>query len=284
MGLYSTILGDFLKAISMNLFKFGTFSFLVLIIFISACSKGKGYEKGGMIYIPGGKFIMGSDDVDNRGLGKEFGARGGAFYEDEKPVRNLYLDGFYIDKFEVINKDYKFFCNKTGYPPPTTWEKGMYISGQEMHPVENVDWFNANEYCKWAGKRLPTEEEWEKAARGPNGNRYPWGMEFDMKKGNFDRGDTVPVGSMPVDKSYYGVFDMGGNVMEWTSSWYKPYPGSTKESKDFGEKYRILRGGSGVVVGHYNLSKIFSRSSARRFYLPGGKGNDGGIRCAKDEK
>ena len=252
---------------------------LVIIIFLSGCSS----EIEGMVYIPAGKFIIGSDEVDPNALGNEFGVRQGNFFEDERPVRKLHLDGFYIDKFEVTNIDYKLFCGETGYPSPPTWVHGLYIAGQETHPVENTTWFDANEYCKWAGKRLPTEEEWEKAARGPNGNKYPWGQEFDLKKSNFNKGDTVPVGSMPDDKSYYGVYDMGGNVMEWTSSWYEPYPGSTKQLNDYGEQYRILRGGAGTTVGHYVLSKMFSRSSFRHYYLPGGRGNDSGLRCARDK-
>lgn len=253
------------------------------LLFLPYCSGEEVPQVKGMIYIPEGEFILGSNEVDNQGLGKEFGARQESFYEDEKPVRKVYLKGFYLDKFEVTNKDYKRFTMEMKYPPPPPWENGEFIAGQDLHPVENVSWFDANEYCKWAGKRLPAEEEWEKAARGPGGNKYPWGNEYDLSKANFNKGDTVPVGSSPEDKSYYGVYDMGGNVMEWTSSWYKPYVGSNLKLKDFGEKHRVLRGGSGTSVGHYNLIKIFSRSSFRHFYLPGGKGNDGGFRCAKDK-
>jgi formylglycine-generating enzyme required for sulfatase activity len=266
----------------MDRIKFKAFLSFVMITFIFGCLNEKGNEIEGMVYISSGEFVLGSDDVDPSGLGKEFGARQTTFYEDERPIRKMNLDSFYIDKFEVNNRDFKNFCNKKGYPPPPTWENGMYIAGQALHPVENVSWFDANEYCKWAKKRLPSEIEWEKAARGPKANRYPWGMDFDKDKANFGLGDTVPGGSIPTDKSYYGAFDMGGNVMEWTSSWYKPYPGSTVKSKDFGEQYRILRGGSGTVVGHYNLSKIYSRSAYRHYYLPGGRGNDSGFRCAKD--
>ncbi|MFQ5558993.1 MAG: formylglycine-generating enzyme family protein [Nitrospinota bacterium] len=234
-----------------------------------------------MVYIPEGEFTLGSADVDDGSLAKEFGSRRGEYYEDERPVQKRLLKGFYIDKYEVTNFDYKRFTDSTGYPPPPTWEKGSYIAGKENHPVENVSWYDAFEYCQWAGKRLLTEEEWEKAARGPKALRYPWGMEFNMKKGNLDTGETAPVGSYPEDKSYYGVFDMGGNVMEWTSSWYRKYPGNTKVFEDYGEKFKILRGGTGSVVGHYNMARIYARSTFRHYYLPGGLGNDAGIRCGK---
>ncbi len=256
----------------------------LIVLVLVACSR-KGYkEVDGMIYIPAGEFIMGSEDVDTEGLAKEFGARKGQYYEDERPVRKVYLDGFFIDKYEVTNKEYKAFVTATGYTPPGTWENNTYEEGKDDHPVNNVTWYGAYAYCKWAGKRLPTEKEWEKAARGPNGNRYPWGNEFDEGKANLTKGSTAPAGSSETDKSYYGVFDMGGNVMEWVDDWYKPYPGNQSDNKEFGEKYKILRGGSGSVLGHYVIGKIFSRASFRHYYDPRGAGNDGGFRCARSVK
>ncbi len=246
----------------------------------SNCSKKTTPEIEGMVYIPAGKFLMGSNDVDNASLAKEFGSKQKIFFENEKPVRKIYLKGFYIDKFEVTNKDYKLFVTKTEYKPPPQ----KYISRRENHPVFNVNWFDANAYCTWRGKRLPTEKEWEKAARGTNGNRYPWGDEYDEEKANLNKKDTVPVGSMPEDKSYYGVYDMGGNLMEWTSSWYKPYPGSTFQLKEYGEKYRVVRGSTGNYGRHYHLAKIYSRSSYRFFSKHNQKGFDMGFRCAKDRE
>ena len=258
------------------------FLLLGIIAFHYSCSKKTAPEIEGMIYIPAGEFTIGSDDVDNNALAKEFGAKQAVFFENERPVRQISMDGFYIDKFEVTNKEYNMFLTATGHAPPSNWKKGMYQAGRDMHPVIYETWFDADAYCNWAGKRLPREEEWEIAARGPNSNRYPWGNEFNEKKANLKAGDTVPVGSMTEDKSYYGVYDMGGNVMEWTVSWYKPYPGSTFESKDFGEKFKVIKGGYGSVKGHYNLSNFYSRGSFRNYFKPTGKGVDVGFRCVKD--
>lgn len=252
--------------------------------FSYGCSQEAGEKIKGMVYIPAGFFVIGSDDIDEDLLGKEFGSRDGKFFENEKPLRKVNLPGFYIDKYEVTNKDYKLFVAATGRESPPVWEEDVYEPERERHPINAVSWFDANEYCIWAGKRLPTEEEWEKAARGPVGNRYPWGDEFDKNKANLSEGDVVPVGSMPEDKSYYGVHDMGGNLTEWTSSWYKPYPGSTLQSRYYGEIYKVVRGGAGSLEGHYNLGAIYARSSFREYYPSSGKGIDVGFRCAKDGK
>jgi formylglycine-generating enzyme required for sulfatase activity len=255
---------------------------LGIIILFLGCSNEKAPEIEGMVYIPSGKFIMGSNEIDNNDLAKEFGAKHVVFFANEKPERKINLKDFYIEKYEVANKDYGVFIEKTKYTPPLHWINGAFEAGKETHPVFNVSWFDASAYCKWAGKRLPTEEEWEKAARGPKGNKYPWGNDFDNKKGNLTKGHTMPVGGMAEDKSFYGIYDMGGNVMEWTASWYKPYPGSTFQSKEFGEKTRVIKGGYGSVKGHYNLGNLYSRPSFRNFFPPKGKGNDVGFRCAKD--
>lgn len=254
---------------------------LVNIFF--GCSRDNVSAIKGMVYIPSGTFLIGSDDVDDNSMGKEFGLREGKFFENEKPVRKINLHGFYIDKFEVTNKEYKLFVHKTNHEPPPNWDDGTFLPGREMHPVNAISWFDANQYCQWLKKRLPTEEEWEKAARGPNGNKYPWGNVYEENKANLAAGDTVPVGSLPDDKSYYGVYDMGGNLTEWTSSWYKPYPGSTLQSRYFGEIYKVVRGGTGSLEGHYTLGSINSRNSFREYYPPSGKGIDVGFRCVKDK-
>lgn len=178
---------------------------LIIALLLYSCKQGGWPGKEEMIHIPAGKFIIGSNDEDTNQLAKEFGARQKVFFMNERPVRELYLKDFYIDKFEVTNRDYKKFVESTGYPPPPHWKYGTYDQKRKIHSVMRVSWFDADAYCKWLGKRLPVEEEWEKAARGPNGNKYPWGNEFDEKKANLRQGDTVPAGKMANDKSFYGV-------------------------------------------------------------------------------
>jgi formylglycine-generating enzyme required for sulfatase activity len=250
---------------------------LTTILILSGCDR----TPEGMVLVPEGKFIMGSEEVDTEGLAREFGMPVRNLYEDERPMRKMHLEGFYIDKYEVTNTQYKEFVEATGYHPPFKWKGRNFPEGKGEHPVINVTWFDANNYCTWADKRLPTEAEWEKAARGPYGNKYPWGGEYDEKKGNLNTGGTAPVGSYKSDKSYYGVYDMGGNVMEWVYGWYEPYPGNKLTNKEFGKGNRVLRGGIGGLPGHYIMNSIYARTSYRHNIFPSAFGDDGGLRCAK---
>jgi len=172
-----------------------------------------------MVYVPAGEFIMGSDERDG----------------NEQPMHTVYLDAFYIDKTAVTNAQYRK-CVEAGAcdaPRETTdYDNADYA----QHPVVYVNWFQAKAYCEWVGKRLPTEAEWEKAARGTDGRKYPWGNTFDGSRLNFcdknctlswkdpsvDDGytGTAPVGSYPVGASPYGALDMAGNVYAWVADWY----------------------------------------------------------------
>lgn len=152
-------------------------------------------------------------------------------------------------------------------------------------PVTGVNWFAAKEFCAWRQARLPTEAEWEKAARGPDGFEYPWGNDWDPKitntgdDGEWDEG-MAPIGSYPKNKSPYGAYDMSGNVWEWVADTYEPYAGSAYKTEAFGKHNRVIRGGGGGV-GHYAISYFF-RGATRQFAEPEMESEDVGFRCVSD--
>jgi len=188
-----------------------------------------------MIYIPSGEFIMGSND-------------GG---DDENPQRKVHLDGYWIYKYEVTVAQYRKFCQATGHPMPKEPSWGW----KDNHPIVNVSWYDANTYARWAGGRLPTEAQWEKAARGTDGRKYPWGNQWSASRCRCsktlwgDAVDTAPVGSHPKDESPFGVMDMAGNVAEWCADWYDTkYYASAPSRNPTGPTsvgtHRVLRGGT----------------------------------------
>ena len=219
-----------------------------------------------MVEIPAGEFTMGNDGGD----------------EDEKPAHAVTLEAFEMDMFEVTNADFAKFVEATGYQ--TEAEKAgeagwrAYAEGKDNHPVVKVSWNDADAYCRWAGKRLPTEAEWEKAARGTEGVIYPWGNEWDPAKANTKQSGfrgTVAVGSFAEGASPYGVHDMAGNVWEWMADWYQPYPNSTYQSDYFGEKFKVTRGGGWFQ--EENLVTTSNRSATD----PSAANDDLGFRCAR---
>lgn len=212
------------------------------------------------IFIPAGEFLMGTNDID----AQHFLDNGVAY--PEVPEHTVYLDGYWIDKYEVTNSRYALCVEDGGCTPP--WvnfsnTREEYYGNPEFdnYPVIMVDWWQASAFCEWAGGRLPTEAEWEKAARGTDGRKYPWGNDpITEDKANFcdknctrghanpgfDDGyaDTAPVGSYPTGASPYGVMDMAGNVWEWTSSVPLLYPyDPTDGREDPDGYYHIWRGG-----------------------------------------
>jgi formylglycine-generating enzyme required for sulfatase activity len=268
-------------------YKFIRPMFLILII-ISFFSCGRGPKKvsiSDMIMIPAGPFLMGSGDEEIKKVVRDLG--GGElgpdvkWFASERPQHEVNLKSFYIDKYEITNAKYKEFILATKRPSPRHWESGNYPAGQDNFPVVYVSWNDANAYCRWVGKRLPTEIEWEKAARGTDARVWPWGNTFDLTKCNVESWEgsgPKPVGSYPNGVSPYGVFDMAGNVWEWTDSWYDAYPGSTYSNPEFGKKFRVLRGGSWY---HYDsLGPIGARCASRDRAAPESISYVAGFRCA----
>lgn len=232
-----------------------------------------------MIQIPKGEAVIGSNEVDKEAKALQYGDRR-PWYANERPERKESFGEFHIDRTEVTNAMYKEFVDKTGHRIPPGWANG-YPAQAADHPVVLVSWYDAQDYCQWKGKRLPTELEWEKAARGTDGNRFPWGAEFDDKKVNTlgAYGGPTPVGTFPDGKSPYGVLDMAGNAQEWTSDWYKQYPGNDFNDKDYGEKFKVVRGGGWGGMGHYTL-QVYVRAAFRNAAPPEGVFDDVGFRCA----
>lgn len=259
----------------------GLMLLLPILLAVSGCYKKSPPEQ--MALIPSGEFIMGSNKVDTEGKGAEFGTVK-PWYLDEHPERKLSLKAYYIDLYEVTNAAYKQFIDATGSRPPQNWPAGKIPPGRERHPVTMVNWYDADRYCRWKGKRLPSEAEWEKAARGTDGREYPWGGEFDASKANTGDtgiGDMTPVGQFESGKSPFGVYDLSGNAWEWTNDWYKPYPGSDYFSDNFGEKFKVVRGSSWGGTGHYAIP-YFYRAAYRFFIVPEGAYPDAGFRCVKE--
>ncbi len=161
-------------------------------------------ETTDMVLIQKGEFTMGSKN-----------------HSDEMP-HQVVLDRYYIDKYEVSNAKYRDFMKATDQPAPAYWDDPRL--NKPAQPVVGVNWYDANAYCKWAGKRLPTEAEWEHAAQGPDGSHFPWGHAIDSTKANYGQnvGKTTPVNSYPDGVSHLGVYNMAGNVFEWVSDWYDP--------------------------------------------------------------
>lgn len=230
-----------------------------------------------MAFIPAGDFVMGTSRENEKPIPSASAFRR-LPYENEEPRHTVYLPAFYIDMFETTHIEYNEFIKATHTPPSAYW-KDLDLRKFKLYPVVNVSWFDADRYCKWRGKQLPTEAQWEKAARGTDGRRFPWGNAFDKDKTNTQQKGLAPVGFFVGDVSPYGVHDLAGNVAEWVDSWYKPYPGNESEDPDFGEKLRVIRGGSWGGVGHYNLSFLV-RTTYRASGDPARGYNDVGFRCS----
>ncbi|NOX75651.1 MAG: formylglycine-generating enzyme family protein [Gammaproteobacteria bacterium] len=181
-------------------------------------------ELSSVVTIPAGMFLMGTDSprADNY----------------NRPQHEVSLAAYLIDKYPVTQAEYARFIVATKHRPPLDWDDGAIPDGQALYPVTMVTWYDARDYCGWAGKRMPSEAEWEKAARGTDGRRWPWGNTMDVNKLNtyYHVGASNVVTTYTDGVSPYGVFDMAGNVSEWTASDFKPYDGSPAPAATFRAK------------------------------------------------
>ena len=182
-----------------------------------------------MVNVDGGEFTMGNDRGDDY----------------EKPAHETTVKPFFIDKYEVTCERYARFVKEKNYPAPPQWKNGTFPAGWARRPVTGVAWDDANAYAQWAGRRLPTEEEWEFAARGTKGWRYPWGNEWisgAANAGSNSNHQLADVGEYSKGASPFGAFDMVGNAWEWTASKLTAYPGGHIPQQP--KELMVIRGGS----------------------------------------
>lgn len=250
---------------------------IILLLLLSSCAASSASVTVDMIHIPAGEFEMGFDSQEAMVICMEFYEPYGSAnkpcklnaFEDEEPVHWVTLDDFYIDKYEVTTSEYQV-CVSEGVckEPESDFEVEGYFDSPEYanYPIVSVGWDDAKTYCEWRGARLPTEAEWEKAARGTDGRTYPWGDEFNGNYGNFcDRDyefndgyeENAPVGSFSEGASPYGVMDMAGNAWEWVSDWYgynyyTNSPGENPQGPAEGSM-RVLKGGTWKCEGYYDV-------------------------------
>jgi formylglycine-generating enzyme required for sulfatase activity len=275
----------------------------------------RGADGAEMVLIPAGSFAMGSSPADiARGVDEcrtrakaEHEPKCEGWFRSEGPQHQVVLDAYYIDRHEVTNAQFEAFARATGYRTAAErdgygwvyqddqgawrWKKvggatwrapgGAGTTAVPTHPVVQVAWPDAEAYCRWASKRLPTEAEWEKAGRGPDGRRYPWGNEWDPTRANARRAarGTTPVGNHPPGASAYGAHDMAGNVWEWAADWYgadyyQKSPERNPPGPASGDQ-RVLRGGSWVN------EPFFLGLAHRLSGAPDSRSANIGFRCAR---
>jgi formylglycine-generating enzyme required for sulfatase activity len=229
---------------------------------------------GAMVLVTAGEFEMGSDDS----------------WENERPSHKVSLPDFYIDKYEVTNEQYAKFCQATNHAPPADPAPlPGYFQNSPRMPVMGISYFDAVAFAKWAGKRLPTEEEWEKSASwDPQARRkreWPWGDTEEANRANVHTNQPANVGQYVGGASPYGVQDMAGNAAEWVDSTYNPYPGNSAGDKDFNKNLRVYRGGSfankGSVTDDLQAARTTYRHAKESTFTTTGKESSAiGFRCA----
>ncbi len=232
-------------------------------------------ESGGMVHFPAGEFWMGNPDEEGR--------------KDERPRHKVYLDAFAIDRFEATGKDFERYlaANPKQHPTITGWDGRTVLPDMANRPVFGLTWKRCRDYCRWQGKRLPTEAEWERAAAGLESRRYPWGNEEpDPSRANFNRCCFImkglvlnEVGQNPKGKTPEGVHDLAGNVAEWVHDWYdktyyKESPYKNPQGPESGKHHTIRGGAWNSLPGYLRSSSRYGYDDAKDFYGIG-------CRCAK---
>jgi len=238
-----------------------------------------------MVYVPAGTFVMGMDREQADKVAKALGYKDYRTIAAEEwfPQRTEWLRGYFIDKYEVTNERWRKFVAQTKYDDTGKARKEPLSddpSAYAAYPVVRIYWDEAQKYANWAGKMLPSEEQWEKAARGTDGRLFPWGDELPTTEhGQFvdlktDKATyAVPVGSKPKGASPYGCMDMAGNVYEWTSEWVEPYPNNPEHERlhsYMGHQFGCLRGGSFYHARHsYVAAKRFGFKPTETYFHVG---------------
>jgi serine/threonine-protein kinase len=240
----------------------------------------------GMVTVPAGLLRMGTEQAEGQRWASEYGW---PLPVNESPQHSVTLATFFLDQTEVTNEQFAAFVEATGRPPPANsfnptelnvWRDGRYPPDRAHHPVVNVGWEDARAFCAWAGKRLPTEAEWEWAAKGPESWLWPWGAALDQTRLNTKErglGATAPAGSDPSNASWVGALDLGGNVWEWTSSLGLPYPYDQADGRENPQRpgARVIRGGSWIDPASS------AHTSGRNQFDPALANVNVGFRCAK---
>ncbi|MDQ6968466.1 MAG: formylglycine-generating enzyme family protein [Mariprofundaceae bacterium] len=235
-----------------------------------------------MVLIPAGVFVMGSNALHSN--------------QGDQPEHRVDVPDFWIDKYPVTQAQYAHFVVAKHYRAPLNWKNGKIPDGLEDHPVTLVSWYNARDYCAWAGQRLPYEAEWEKAARGTDARRWPWGnkMNVDHLNTYYSVGHTTSVMQYKQGASTYGVWDMAGNVSEWVFDVFSSYSASKGELVSFAPSgdqftgvgqenvedvvYRVMRGGS------WKSDPFSTESYHRNYSLPNLASDFYGFRCASSQQ
>jgi formylglycine-generating enzyme required for sulfatase activity len=245
-----------------------------------------------MVFIPAGEFTMGLTDSQIERLVSNCSNCKASYFQYSRPVHAVYLDDYWIYQTEVTNRQYASCVNAGSCNLPINLNSKTHSSyyGNSRYddfPVVYVDWYAADRFCRWAGGRLPSEAEWEKAARGDDRRLFPWGDQSpnaQLANVGLIVGDTTPVGSYPAGVSPYGLFDMAGNVYEWVADWYSPeyyeispYDNPKGPSGPGDEELRVVRGGNLYWDGSY------ATSGYHDYWEPYEISNDTGFRCAHDQ-